>query len=73
MNEGNYQGVKLPPTTPKPPIIVRGRKTDTYKQAFIDGLICYAWWKDGVQYVGMAGTTLKEAIKEVEASWNYHG
>ena len=72
MNEGNYQGIKPPPTTPKPPIIVKG-KGNTYKQAFIDGITCFAWWKDGIQYVGTAGTTLKKAIEEVEASWNYRG
>lgn len=42
-----------------------------YKQGFIDGLTCYAWWKDGVQYVGTTGKTLKEAIAEVEESWNF--
>ncbi len=46
---------------------------DVYKQAFIDGLIAYAWWKDGVQYVGTSGTTLKEAIENVEKIWNYNG
>jgi len=44
---------------------------DEYKQGFIDGLSCYAWWKDGVQYVGTTGKTLKEAIEEVEKSWNF--
>jgi hypothetical protein len=32
----------------------------------IAGLIMYAWWKDGVQYVGTSGTTLKAAIELVE-------
>ncbi len=43
-----------------------------YKQGFIDGLTAYAWWKDGIQYVGTSGTTLSQAIKEVEESWNYN-
>ena len=30
------------------------------------GLRAFAWWKDGVQYVGTCGTTLKEAIKRGE-------
>ena len=30
-----------------------------------EGLWKYAWWKDGTQYVGTTGTTLKEALKEV--------
>lgn len=28
-----------------------------------EGLCEYAWWKDGVQYVGTCGTTLKQALK----------
>ena len=36
-----------------------------YKEGFINGLKEYAWWKDGVQYVGSCGTTLKKAIEEV--------
>jgi hypothetical protein len=46
---------------------------DAYKQGFIDGLACYAWWKDGIQFVGTTGMTLKEATKEVEKQWNYYG
>ena len=39
-----------------------------YKAAYEEGLRAYAWWKDGIQYVGSCGTTLKEALKE-----NDHG
>ena len=28
------------------------------------GLCAYAWWKDGVEYVGTCGTTLKEALDQ---------
>ena len=35
-----------------------------YRQGYEDGLRAYAWWKDGVQYVGSCGTTLKQALKE---------
>lgn len=38
-----------------------------YKKGLIDGLTRFAWWKDGVQYVGTSGTTLKQAIKDAEA------
>jgi hypothetical protein len=44
---------------------------DAYKQGFIDGLKCFAWWKDGAEYLGTTGTILKEAISEVEKMWNY--
>lgn len=36
----------------------------TYEQGVIDGMTRYAWWKDGVQYVGTAGMTLAEAIEQ---------
>lgn len=36
-----------------------------YKRGYIDGSMeqvrLWAWWKDGVQYVGTCGKTLKEA------------
>ena len=39
--------------------------------AFYDGLIegvhMYAWWKDGVQYVGTTGRMLCEALENIEA------
>lgn len=41
-------------------------KSNDYKQGFIAGLREYAWWKNGVQYVGTCGTTLWEAIQRVE-------
>ncbi len=34
-----------------------------HDDAYICGLEAYAWWKDGVQYVGTTGTTLKHAIQ----------
>ena len=36
------------------------------KLGLIDGIRRYAWWKDGVQYVGTCGTTLEKALAEVE-------
>ncbi len=38
-------------------------KEQGYKEGYEAGLKTYAWWKDGVQYVGTCGTTLKEALK----------
>jgi len=29
------------------------------------GIIMYSWWRDGVQYVGTTGKTLKEAAEAV--------
>jgi len=36
-----------------------------YRKGYEDGLRDFAWWKDGIQYVG-CGTTLKQALKEAE-------
>lgn len=35
-----------------------------YRRGVIEGLRQYAWWADGVQYVGTCGTTLSEAISK---------
>lgn len=32
----------------------------------IEGISLYAHWKDGVQYVGTTGKTLKKALEDVE-------
>lgn len=41
-------------------------ETKAYYEGLREGLWRYAWWKDGVQYVGTMGTTLKEAIAKVD-------
>ena len=33
-----------------------------YERGFVDGLWAYAWWKDGVSYVGSTGTTYAQAV-----------
>lgn len=42
-----------------------------YRKGFLDGLAAYAWSKSGQQFVGTCGMTLKEAIENVEKTWNY--
>jgi len=44
---------------------------EDYKKGFIDGLNAYAWWRDGSQWVGSCGTSLREAIEKVESLYNY--
>lgn len=39
-----------------------GRMTESHFNAYVEGLTAYAWWRDGEEYVGTCGTTLKEAI-----------
>lgn len=38
-----------------------------YYQGVVDGVCRFAHWKDGVQYVGTCGKTLKEALEEIKA------
>jgi len=45
---------------------------EAYRQGFIDGLRCFAHWKDGKEFVGTSGTPYKEAIMTVEKRWNYN-
>lgn len=37
-----------------------------YYDGTANGLKLYAWWKDGEQYVGSCGTTLRDALEYVE-------
>lgn len=39
-----------------------------YRQGYIDAISNYAVWRDGVQYVGILQTPLKEMIEEVKTS-----
>lgn len=45
--------------------IVSGRIRDARMNGLEDGLRMYAWWKDGIEYVGTCGTTLKQAIERL--------
>ena len=38
----------------------------TKLDGIIEGLRMYAWWKDGVEYVGTCGRTLRQAIKDIK-------
>lgn len=39
----------------------------SFKAGIGYGIWLFAWWKDGVQYVGTCGTTLEKALKEYGA------
>jgi hypothetical protein len=43
-----------------------GARSKDFIDGMKEGITLYAWWKDGVQYVGTTGTTLKDALEEVE-------
>ena len=38
-----------------------------YYNGIREGIQQYAHWKDGVQYVGTCGTTLKDALKRIDS------
>ena len=41
--------------------------TKAYYNGIREGIQQYAHWKDGVQYVGTCGTTLKDSLKRIDA------
>ncbi len=42
------------------------KPTPDYIQGLKNGIMLYAWWKDGIQYVGACGITLKEALEDIK-------
>jgi hypothetical protein len=52
--------------------LLRNCSTRCYKQGYEDGLTNFAWWKDGEQFVGTCGTTLKDAIRYAFKSSSYN-
>ncbi len=41
-----------------------------YFEGVKEGIWRFAWWRDGVQYVGTSGTTLKQALADVDKECN---
>lgn len=41
--------------------------TKAYYNGIREGIEQYAHWKDGVQYVGTCGSTLKDALKRIDS------
>lgn len=42
-------------------------QTRAYYRGLRDGVSKFAYWQDGVQYVGTAGRTLRESIASIDA------
>ena len=40
---------------------------EAYYNGIREGIKQYAWWRDGVQYVGTTGSTLKDALKRIDS------
>lgn len=45
--------------------ILVDRLNDQRLEGIVEGITRFAWWKDGCQYVGTSGTTLKQAIEDL--------
>lgn len=39
--------------------------TYNYLRGLLDGVKAYAWWKDGVEYVGTSGNTLNSVFAKI--------
>lgn len=38
----------------------------SYYNGIREGITQYAWWRDGVQYVGTTGETLRDALLRID-------
>ena len=41
-------------------------QTRAYYMGLREGVQRFSWWRDGVQYIGTTGRTLKEAIADID-------
>ena len=41
-------------------------QTRAYYQGLREGVEKFAWWKDGKQYVGTTGSTLKDVLHDID-------
>ena len=46
--------------------MTKREEIQTYYSGMASGIYKYAHWKDGVQYVGTTGKTLKQALDELQ-------
>ena len=45
---------------------MKKKLNQAYYNGIREGIEQYAYWKDGVQYVGTCGTTLKDALARID-------
>ena len=46
--------------------MMKKKLNQAYYNGIREGIEQYAYWKDGVQYVGTCGTTLKDALARID-------
>jgi hypothetical protein len=52
--------------TPEQDQYLQLAQTRAYYKGLREGVDRFAWWRDGVQYVGTTGRTLKEALDAID-------
>lgn len=52
--------------TPEQDQYMQLAQTRAYYRGLRDGVSRFAYWKDGVQYVGTTGRTLREALTSID-------
>ena len=45
------------------------KESEDYIRGLKDGIMMYAHWHDGTQYVGSTGKTLKKALLDIECDY----
>ncbi len=52
--------------TPEQDQYLQLAQTRAYYQGLREGVERFAWWRDGTQYVGTTGRTLKQALADID-------
>ena len=70
MNKPNYYATKVldefTEREVRDPDVMKEIIEKHVREAMKDAMNWYAWWKDGVLYVGTTGKTLKKALEGLE-------
>jgi hypothetical protein len=52
--------------TPEQDQYLQVAQTRAYYQGLREGVEKFAWWRDGTQYVGTTGSTLKNVLQDID-------
>ena len=66
--EGRFNG-EIEPTLDTPWFAekIQLAMDDAYRKGLLEGIRRYAHWKDGTQFVGTCGRTLKDALSDLDS------
>lgn len=53
--------------TPEQDQYLQIAQTRAYYRGLREGVEKFAWWKDGTQYVGTTGSTLKAVLQDIDS------